>query len=139
MREPTSIEIKGIQIKRNFVENLPYNSKLKKRAKALRKAGNYTEVVFWQQVHKRKFHNIDFDRQRIIGNYIVDFYIKTLGLVIEIDGESHNNKMEYDQKREVYLVSLGLKVFRTNNLNVLHDLENVMKALELFIIEHYSY
>jgi len=53
---------------RNFVENLPYNVKLKDRAKALRKAGNYSEVVFWKHVNKKQFWNIDFDRQRIIGN-----------------------------------------------------------------------
>ncbi len=134
---PILTHIKEIPIKRNFVENLPFNIKLKSRARALRKAGNYSEVVFWQQVHKGKFHAIDFDRQRIIGNYIVDFYVKTLGLVIEIDGESHNDKEEYDEKREAYLLSLGLTVFRTNDFNILHDLENVMKALEIFIIEHY--
>lgn len=128
--------INQIPIKRNFIGNLPHNSKLKDRAKALRKAGNYPEVVFWQQVHQRKFHKIDFDRQRIIGNYIVDFYIKSLGIVIEIDGESHNGKEDYDENRETYLKTLGLKIFKTNNLNVLHDLENVMKNLELFIIEH---
>lgn len=134
---PILTHIKEIPIKRNFVENLPFNIKLKSRARALRKAGNYSEVVFWLQVHKGKFHAIDFDRQRIIGNYIVDFYVKTLGLVIEIDGESHNDKEEYDEKREAYLLSLGLTVFRTNDFNILHDLENVMKALEIFIIEHY--
>ncbi|MCX6172120.1 MAG: endonuclease domain-containing protein [Flavobacterium sp.] len=134
---PILTYINEIPIKRNFVENLPFNIKLKSRARALRKAGNYSEVVFWQQVHKGKFHAIDFDRQRIIGNYIVDFYVKTLGLVIEIDGESHNDKEEYDEKREAYLLSLGLTVFRTNDFNILHDLENVMKALEIFIIEHY--
>ena len=134
---PILTHIKEIPIKRNFVENLPFNIKLKSRARALRKAGNYSEVVFWQQVHKGKFHAIDFDRQRIIGNYIVDFYVKTLGLVIEIDGESHNDKEKYDEKREAYLLSLGLTVFRTNDFNVLHDLENVMKALEFFIIEQY--
>jgi very-short-patch-repair endonuclease len=97
--------INEIPIKRSFIENLPYNIKLKSRAKSLRKAGNYAEVVFWQQVHKGKFHKIDFDRQRIIGNFIVDFYIKTLGLIIEIDGESHGNKDDYDEKREDYLLS----------------------------------
>ena len=130
--------INNIPIKRNFVENLPFNIKLKSRARSLRKAGNYSEVVFWQQVHKGKFHAIDFDRQRIIGNYIVDFYVKTLGLVVEIDGESHNNKEEYDEKREAYLQSLELKIFKTTNIRVLHDLGNVIKELELFIIEHYS-
>ncbi|WP_395052970.1 endonuclease domain-containing protein [Flavobacterium sp.] len=130
--------INNIPIKRNFVENLPYNIKLKSRARALRKAGNYSEVVFWQQVHKRKFYAIDFDRQRIIGNFIVDFYVKTLGLVVEIDGESHNDKEEYDTMRENFLISLGLKIFKTTNIRVLHDLENVMNELENFIIENYS-
>ncbi|MGV1011842.1 MAG: endonuclease domain-containing protein [Flavobacterium sp.] len=120
------------------MENLPCSTKLKSRAKSLRKAGNYAEVVFWQHVHKGKFHKIDFDRQRIIGNFIVDFYIKTLGLIIEIDGESHNEKEDYDEKREEYLKSLGLKVFKTTNFRVLHDLGNVMKELEEFIIENYS-
>lgn len=130
--------INEIPIKRNFVENLPYNIKLKSRARALRKAGNYPEVVFWMQVKNDGFHNIDFDRQRVIGNFIVDFYVKTLGLIVEIDGESHNDKEDYDRIREEYLKSLGLKIFKTTNLRVLHDLDNVMKELERFIIEHYS-
>ena len=134
----TLTHINKIPIKRNFVENLPSNSKLRNRAKALRKAGNYAEVVFWQQVHKGKFHAIDFDRQRIIGNYIVDFYVKALGLVVEIDGESHNDKEEYDEKREIFLKSLNLKVYRTSNFKVLNDLENMLKELEVFIIENYS-
>ena len=136
--ETITAYINETPIKRNFVENLPHNINLKSRARALRKAGNYSEVVFWQHVHKNKFHKIDFDRQRIIGNYIVDFYVKTLGLVVEIDGESHNDKEDYDKIREDYLESLGLKIFKTTNLRVLHDLDNVMKELEDFIIEHYS-
>ncbi len=130
--------INDIPIKRNFVENLPYNSKFKSRARALRKAGNYPEVVFWQQVHKGKFYKIDFDRQRIIGNFIVDFYVKTLGLIVEIDGESHNDKEDYDEKREVFLMSFGLLIFETTSIRVLHDLDNVMKELEFFIIKNYS-
>lgn len=130
--------INAIPIKTNPIINLPYNSRLKTRAKSLRKAGNYAEVVFWQQVNKRKFHCIDFDRQRIIGNYIVDFYVKKLGLIVEIDGESHNEKEEYDEKRSRYLESLGLKIFTVTNYRVLHDLGNVMMELEDFIIANYS-
>jgi very-short-patch-repair endonuclease len=121
-------------IYRNFIENLPYNIKLKDRSRALRKAGVLSEVIFWMQVHKAMFWKIDFDRQRIIGNYIIDFYVKTLGLVIEIDGSSHDNKDEYDQKREDYLVSLGLKVYRISDLRVKHDLNNVMLELESYIV-----
>ena len=130
--------ILGVAIQRNFVENLPYNPTLISRAKSLRKAGNYPEVVFWKQVRNNLFWDIDFDRQRIIGNYIVDFYVKTQGLILEIDGESHNNKEAYDIKRDDYLQSLGLKIFKTTNFRILHDLDNVMRELEEFIMEKFG-
>lgn len=103
--------INKIPIYRNFVENLPHNPALKTLARSKRKAGILSEVLFWMQVHKGNFHKIDFDRQRIIGNYIVDFYVKALGLVVEVDGCSHDNKQEYDAERQAYLESFGLKVF----------------------------
>lgn len=130
--------INGLPVYRNFIENLPYNIKLKSRARALRKAGVLSEVIFWLQVHKEIFWKIDFDRQRIIGNYIVDFYVKTLGLVIEIDGSSHNSKEAYNKKREDYLVSLGLEVYKISDLRVKHDLNNVMLELENYIIEKFG-
>ena len=129
--------INQIPFRLNFVSNLPYNVSLKSRARALRKGYNYSEVVFWKQVRNKQFWNIDFDRQRIIGNYIVDFYVKKLGVIVEIDGESHNNKEDYDAKRELFLESLGLVLFKTTNYKVLHDLDNVMKELEQFIVERF--
>jgi len=78
--------IDNIAIRRNFVAPLPYNKNLKPLLPGKRKSGILCEILFWKQVHERKFHGIDFDRQRIIGNYIVDFYVKNLGLVVEIDG-----------------------------------------------------
>jgi very-short-patch-repair endonuclease len=139
MQEEILTIIHDIPIKKNFVVNLPYNVSLKSRAKALRKAGNFSEVVFWKEVRNKSFWNIDFDRQRIIGNYIVDFYVKALGLVVEIDGEIHNFQEEYDSKRERYLKDLGLKVFRISTTKILFDTENVMKDLEQFIITEYKY
>ncbi|MCK6608324.1 MAG: endonuclease domain-containing protein [Flavobacterium sp.] len=138
MQEEILTSIHNIPIKRNFVLNLPYNASLKSRAKALRKAGNFSEVVFWKEVRNKSFWNIDFDRQRIIGNYIVDFYVKALGLVVEIDGEIHNFQEEYDEKRETYLKELGLKVFRISTTKMLFDTESVMKDLEQFIITEYK-
>ncbi len=138
MQEEILTIIYNTPIKRNFVLNLPYNPSLKSRAKALRKAGDFSEVVFWMQVRDKTFWNIDFDRQRIIGNYIVDFYVKTLGLVVEIDGEIHNSQEEYDEKREKFLKSLGLKVFRISTSKIMFDIENAMKDLEQFIIAEYK-
>ncbi len=90
------------------------------------------------QVTKGGFHQIDFDRQIIIGNYIVDFYVKSLWLVIEIDGSSHNNNEVYDFKREDFLKSLGLKIFRINVNDILKNIYNVKLGLENFLIENYG-
>jgi very-short-patch-repair endonuclease len=84
--------INGISIRKNFMGILPYNPDLKPLLSGKRKARILGEVIFWKQVRAKSFHEIDFDRQRIIGNYIVDFYVKKLGLVIEIDGWSHDVK-----------------------------------------------
>ena len=133
-----SLTIKENQLKTNYILNLPYNPALKERAKALRKAGNFAEVVFWKQVRNWEFWQLDFDRQRVIGNYIVDFYAKSLGLVIEIDGESHNEEEDYDAKRDEFMISIGIRIFRISKLRVLHDLENVMVELEDYIIQEYK-
>jgi very-short-patch-repair endonuclease len=80
---------------RRSIELLPYNKALSSRANALRKARVLSEVIFWRKVRNDTFWVIDFDRQRIIGSFIVDFYVKSLGLIIEIDGSSHEGKEEY--------------------------------------------
>ena len=100
MKDKIVTYINDIPIYRTFTDSLPANAALLNRAKAFRKRGILSEVLFWQQVHKHKFYNIDFDRQRVIGNYIVDFYCKSLSLVIEIDGASHDGKEDYDVTRD---------------------------------------
>jgi very-short-patch-repair endonuclease len=90
------------------------------------------------QVHKMKFHKIDFDRQRVIGNYIVDFYVKALGLVIEIDGECHNLKDDYDQLPDEFFRSLGIKVWRISARTIESDVEGVMSQLEEFIVKEFG-
>jgi very-short-patch-repair endonuclease len=132
-------QINGVSIQRNFKENLPYNPHLKKLLRDKRKAGILSEILFWKQVRAKTFHDIDFDRQRIIGNYIVDFYVKTLGLIIEIDGWSHDTKEAYDEGRQKYLESLGLNIFRITDFDVRNNLRIVMRDLENFIVEHYKY
>jgi very-short-patch-repair endonuclease len=130
--------INGIKIYRNFIENLPRNSRLNQLAKDKRKEGILSEVLFWKQVHKGCFHKIDFDRQRIIGNYIVDFYVKALGLIVEVDGSSHDFKQAYDAARQAYLESFGLKVFRCTNFDVKKNINAVFTSLEDFIVNEYG-
>ena len=74
-----------------------------------------------------------FNRQKPIHQYIVDFYSKELDLVIEIDGISHDSKVEKDVKRQKKIESYGLTVLRFNDRDVKNDLQNVLFAIEGWI------
>lgn len=138
MIQKDKIQFKQKEINKNFIDNLPYNPDLKMRARVLRKAGDLSEVLFWKTVRNKSFHELDFDRQKIIGNYIVDFYVKSLGLVIEIDGYSHDFKQEKDNERQSYIESFGIKFFRVSDIDVKFNLMVVLQDLENFILENYS-
>ena len=109
--------------------NLPYNPNLRDRARQLRKAGNLCEVLIWKQLQNKKFNGYDFDRQKIIGNYIVDFYCVDCNVVIEIDGSSHDDKFEYDKERDIFLQGLGLTVIHIPARDVLNKLDEVIVML----------
>ncbi len=137
MERKVLTHIHGIEIFRRKIEVLPKNKDLLIKSRSLRKGYVLSEVLFWKLVRNNEFHQIDFDRQRIIGNYIVDFYIKSLGVVLEIDGSNHDNK-EDDEKKQQFLESLDLKVYRILDLRIKNDKINVMKELEDYIIENFS-
>lgn len=113
--------------------SLPYNSNLKNRAKELRKSGNLSESILWNFLKKSQLRGLDFDRQKIIGSYIVDFYCSNLGLVIEIDGESHNYTGQHDVEREGYLKKLGLEVVHFSDLQIKTEIREILSSLELLI------
>ena len=131
--------INDIRIKDHYVHNFPKNRELLIYARKNRKAGNMAEIEFWKQVHKKNFYGLDFDRQKVIGNYIVDFFVKKFGLVIEIDGGSHNEKADYDLRRDKYLEGLGLKVFHTTDFDVLQHVNIVLSDLRKYIVENYEH
>jgi type I restriction enzyme R subunit len=114
---------------KNYFE-LPYNPNLKERARELRQAGNLSEVLFWNQVKNKQFKGYDFDRQKIIGNYIVDFYCSNCNVVIEIDGSSHDDKQEYDAERDAYLESLGLTTIHIPVEDVMKHMDQLLEMLK---------
>ena len=85
-----------------------------------------------------KFYGINFNRQKIIGSYIVDFYVPSLSLVIEIDGWSHRYKEEYDKERDNYLKAIGLNIFKIPDIEIKRNLSWVMDCLKDFIISEYG-
>ena len=107
------------------------NEKLKKNAQTLRKSLTKEEAQLWYQFLCR--YPLRFRRQYVIGNYIADFYCHQAKLVVELDGSQHctPEEMENDTKRTQYLESLGLKVLRFSNLDVLRKFRSVCENIDM--------
>ena len=108
---------------------IPYNKKLKSYARELRKNSTLSEVLLWQQI-KRKALGYEFHRQVPIDQFIVDFYCHELMLAIEIDGNSHNDKFDYDERRQTKLQNLGVIFIHFSDLDVKKNMDGVLCALK---------
>lgn len=104
---------------------LKYNKKLVSIAQVLRKNMTPEEKKLWYQFLKKL--PVTVNRQKNIGNYVVDFYIHKTGTVIELDGAQHETVAheEADKKRDEYLKCLGLTVLRYPNWAVKKDFNMV--------------
>jgi very-short-patch-repair endonuclease len=115
---------------------IPYNPKLKEYARKLRKNSTFTEIMLWNYLKGKQMKGFDFDRQRPIDKYIVDFYCKDLQLAIEVDGESHYGNEKADKRRERRLNKLGVTVLRFDYMKILYELDEVLKKIERWIEEN---
>ncbi len=107
---------------------LHYSHRLKTFAGNLRKAGNLAEVLLWTELRAKKL-GVQFLRQRPLGNYVVDFYCHKLNLAIEIDGISHDSKVEKDIARQKVLESQGVWLLRFTDAEVRYNLDSVLRAI----------
>jgi very-short-patch-repair endonuclease len=89
------------------------------------------EVILWSKLRMKQLKNFHFFRQKPISGYIVDFFCMKAKLVIEIDGGQHFSEdiINYDQTRDKKLQSLGLKVLRFNNTEVLKNIDGVIDII----------
>jgi very-short-patch-repair endonuclease len=110
---------------------LPYNKKLKARSRELRSSMTDAEIALWVKLRRKQLHGLQFYRQKPLGKFIVDFYCPAAQLVIDIDGGQHyrDDGRIRDGLRDSYLESLGLRVLRFSNLDVLNNVESVIAAI----------
>jgi len=110
---------------------------VKEKRKYLRKNMPTSELKLWKKIRNKQLLNIKFRRQYSIGNYIVDFYSAELKLAIELDGETHFTKdnIEYENKRTKYIESLGIKIIRYSNYEIINNFEGICYDLEKIINE----
>ena len=113
--------------------NLKYQKQIRSQ---LRTNMPKPEEVLWQKI-RRKQLGVKFRRQHGIGRYIVDFYCAELNLVIEIDGDSHfsDEGKEKDTIRDSFMETLGIKVLRFTNEEVMKQTESVLERIIQFSLE----
>jgi len=90
------------------------------------------ERKLWAKIRRKQIKEYQFYRQKPIGDYIVDFYCPRAKLVVEIDGSQHlvGETIQYDRIRDDYLSSLGLRVLRFTNTDVLTNIKGVIERIE---------
>ena len=99
------------------------------RARELRHDGTIPERILWGLLRSGHLAGLKFRRQHPVGPFVVDFYCHESRLIVELDGMSHDLRAEQDRQRTQYLESLGLRVFRVTNDELLGDSEAVARGI----------
>jgi very-short-patch-repair endonuclease len=117
-----------------------YNKKLKYFSRKLRNTLTDSELLLWSYLRRKQIMEIQFYRQKIIGNYIVDFYAPSVRLVIEVDGSQHYGEegIKKDSLRDAYLSSLNIYTLRFNNYQVITDIENVLDEIFEYVEKYFQ-
>jgi very-short-patch-repair endonuclease len=100
-------------------------------AARLRKNLTLCEYLLWKKLRDRKIFNTKFRKQHPVNNFIVDFYCHEYKLVIEVDGDYHNDEdqIQYDLDRTSDLINFGLKVIRFTNFEIINDIDHVIEEI----------
>ncbi len=116
---------------------IPYNPKLKELARQLRNNITKSEIRLWRYLKGKQMMGYDFHRQKPLLNFIADFFCHELKLVIELDGYTHQFEevIAKDKIKQDELESLGLTVLRFTDEDVMKDINNVLRTIEIYIEE----
>lgn len=104
---------------------------IKLRARHMRKNPTMAEKLLWNRLRNKQVKGRRFRRQHPVDRFIVDFYCRDAGLVIEVDGSVHDSpeSSEYDAGRQELLEQRGLTVLLFSNSQVIHETDSVLYAI----------
>ncbi len=118
------------QLRKRKIHNIVIGQKVAsakvQRAKELRSKMTQEEKILWQHLRANRLNGFHFRRQQVIDGFIADFYCHAVRLVIEVDGEIHQQQAEYDAERDKVLSARGLRLLRIKNEEVRQNLDSVL-------------
>jgi len=115
---------------------LGYNRCLKRHSQALRKKMTEAEIHLWKRLRGKQICGLQFYRQKIVGNYIIDFFCAKVNLAIEIDGGQHysDEGIHRDAERDRYLKAQGLQILHFSDRDVFVNTEGVLQQIMARIV-----
>jgi very-short-patch-repair endonuclease len=110
---------------------LLYEKRLKPYSRELRTRMTDAERLLWAKIRNKQLKDLQFYRQKIIGNYVVDFFCPKAKLVIEVDGGQHysNEGHQKDEVRDAFMKNAKLKVLRFSDREVLLNINEVLEQI----------
>ncbi len=108
---------------------LPTHKEIITKARELRSNMTIAELKLWAEIKGKQLKGVKFRRQHPISSYIVDFYAPQLNLVVEVDGDTHEEQKEYDARRTNFLENKGYEILRFTNEEIHQDIEGVLEKL----------
>ena len=100
------------------------------QARRMRREMTPAEAHLWQHLRAGRLGGLHFRRQQVIDGFIADFYCHAARLVVELDGEVHDDTAEYDGERDAILAARGLRVLRFPNARLEAELHTVLDEIE---------
>ena len=109
--------------------------KLKPQSRRMRKEPTEAEAILWKNLRRKGLDGMKFRRQHPIGRFIVDFYCPPAKLVVEADGEIHNDTLEADRERQGILEAQGYRVIRFSNSQITGNIDLVLEGIKRYLQE----
>ena len=102
----------------------------RQRSRSLRREMTKSERLLWDYLRNRTFGGFKFVRQHPIGPYFADFVCRKAKLVVELDGQGHDQAIAYDERRDAFLEQRGYRVLRLSSSDMIRNPDGVLSQIE---------
>ncbi|MBN1496870.1 MAG: endonuclease domain-containing protein [Spirochaetes bacterium] len=93
------------------------------------------ERLLWERLKSRQLAGYKFRYQHPIYHYILDFYCDEKLLAIEVDGNVHKERKDYDEYRDDFMKSLGIQTMRFDNDEIMNNIDTVLDMIKKELLE----
>jgi very-short-patch-repair endonuclease len=94
-----------------------------------------SEQIMWSKLYNKQVNGYRFRCQHPVHRYILDFYCHKAMLAIEIDGDVHKSRKEYDAYRDRFMESVGIRTLRFSANEVFCDIDTIINQIKNVLLK----